>query len=1402
MSMSSTIVGKLFKLTLTGSMASSWDMIKEKDIVKKLSLFLEMLLTDETEIKLQKYIHKIHQMKHESMATYLEKYHFLIQHCSTEDYKKMYTTYLLQNINNSWKQKNQFALHQERMMHRDAGTWQEFRVKVMSYFAQNPDEVPSRGNAGRANSEESNVDNENRGGRGRGNGGRGRGRGNGGRGRGRGRGRNADGERICFSCQETGHMSRDCPTNNSGNNNNEDIISTALQSWENDYEEEEGNTQNQNIPEVDKLIDNGMLLELKDAEIYAKDGRLIKTKTWVDTMTTRTMISARLVKQLQLKVESTTTAMMTIGGATPCIGRVAKIIIMTSYDGKQHKLRFDNIMMVEEIPGKDYELILPFAAMWSQAKGGLRANNATKDMEWSNSDHETIAKATWTKPPVKTVENVRELEWRIKQQEMRNLKVRMPIADAQDEAELDELCALATTEGNTAQAFNVTSNLLAKFEEFKKVAYERAPEFVEKEKKSEAKLEELYETLKEWMLNDNADPELVRQIKELLQKHFERESGAEGIPFKSKLADVEKWDDCIDITKKPIHETRRGYGQFQSEKWKAEKWSNETREKRGMLSGLIHWKELPETVSIVNMHAVKKKPDLEWGKSNIRHTVNGKPLRIHNMYDEDKLPKMERKLDPLSTLMNAANDDGKPIKFAFKADIMAAYDISGRCEIEDSNLAIWSEKPTFVRMVLAPINGIGHAGIHFDRAVVKTFPDHITKCGYVDDNARGRNDVNDLLKDFIELLQLAWDNDITLSIAKLFLGNSISSFGYIVDKEGMRVETSCIDEMLKITAPMSKVELKQKGGLPGYFAKFNPEFEMVMKPIRKIFASKTDGQRLNEQEKVQVKQLWQIVLETIRKRVTINQFSPNLDTFIGVDWAIEGRSAYFFQVTEEGLINVIAHFRREHKTKVERAAPPFIGEFGIMAEAVTNWRRFLMLCRRMIVMMGDHKPIITGSVADFINIINGKEKKYSREAIFFVNVLGEFNLAYWHCLGVNNFPPDFWTRMTHLKYNYKLLKKSLENVKPGDVIYQAPETVITEEESEDAYKLRTQEGNVNGGHQDLVMVNVEKNSAKEAESLKREMQRKASVEAKQRELDKLIEAATVNPPDLFYNITRRYLKLKLNNQERMSMTIDIGLMDESSLTEMESITLQEIVAGTIDAKMSSNGLTLDGIEYTQLKHRYESLKNAHSILSVGHFGKETMLQGLQQQTWPDKTKDVINFLALCPRCDREKKNYLQPASTALPPSKPFFKVTMDVKPLQRGQGYLFEIKDTGSGLIALTQGKQKNVALWKLGATKWIATYGRFEEAVYDNDAVIKSAEWKEFQQKWKFTARTTSPYNKSNGAIEIENRYINDILAKEGGDHSSISVQFNKINLVPSSNLVLCRADQDAKYSRHCRVV
>jgi hypothetical protein len=82
----------------------------------------------------------------------------------------------------------------------------------------------------------------------------------------------------------------------------------------------------------------------------------------------------------------------------------------------------------------------------------------------------------------------------------------------------------------------------------------------------------------------------------------------------------------------------------------------------------------------------------------------------------------------------------------------------------------------------------------------------------------------------------------------------------------------------------------------------------------------------------------------------------------------------------------------------------------------------------------------------------------------------------------------------------------------------------------------------------------------------------------------------------------------------------------------------------------------------------------------------------------------------------------------------------------------------------------------------WIGSYGPFSELTTDRDGAIRSHAFQLFAARLGFTVRPTSSYNKSNGNVEAEMKFINWYLAKNGGDQSDLSELSNKLAIALNS--------------------
>src|SRR3990167_4622662 len=82
----------------------------------------------------------------------------------------------------------------------------------------------------------------------------------------------------------------------------------------------------------------------------------------------------------------------------------------------------------------------------------------------------------------------------------------------------------------------------------------------------------------------------------------------------------------------------------------------------------------------------------------------------------------------------------------------------------------------------------------------------------------------------------------------------------------------------------------------------------------------------------------------------------------------------------------------------------------------------------------------------------------------------------------------------------------------------------------------------------------------------------------------------------------------------------------------------------------------------------------------------------------------------------------------------------------------------------------KETGAWMHAIMMWISAYGPFQDATTDRNGAVTSHAFQTFAAKLGFSVRLTSSYNKSNGGVEAEMKFINLYLAKNGGDQTDLA--------------------------------
>ena len=224
--------------------------------------------------------------------------------------------------------------------------------------------------------------------------------------------------------------------------------------------------------------------------------------------------------------------------------------------------------------------------------------------------------------------------------------------------------------------------------------------------------------------------------------------------------------------------------------------------------------------------------------------------------------------------------------------------------------------------------------------------------------------------------------------------------------------------------------------------------------------------------------------------------------------------------------------------------------------------------------------------------------------------------------------------------------------------------------------------------------------------------------------------------------------------------------------------------GAVRLMEGSGVLTVRGKSYVPPRLRHTTIENAHNLDFVAHFGKVQTMHQLQYVWWPGMEQDVGQFVELCSPCDRENGHFGKEHVLPIPIMRPFELVVADVKPLAVGADvrYLIVLKETGFGHVEIYLSNTKVTAAWLKAFDAWRASYGPFSVLITDQDSITRSKEFKEWIDRNQVVFRSTSAYHKSNGAVEIEMKFINQMLRKAGGDQTDLLSMIPKIQTALNS--------------------
>ena len=178
----------------------------------------------------------------------------------------------------------------------------------------------------------------------------------------------------------------------------------------------------------------------------------------------------------------------------------------------------------------------------------------------------------------------------------------------------------------------------------------------------------------------------------------------------------------------------------------------------------------------------------------------------------------------------------------------------------------------------------------------------------------------------------------------------------------------------------------------------------------------------------------------------------------------------------------------------------------------------------------------------------------------------------------------------------------------------------------------------------------------------------------------------------------------------------------------------------------------------------------HAAPYSGHLGTQNTERNIAQHYWwPNMQKEVIQYVKICPICQRNRKPTHKPHGEMLSlpvPKDTWTSVSMDFitgLPLTpRGHDSIMVVVDRMSKMVHLIANQQNNTAVQvaQLYQDRVFALHGLPDDIVSDRDSKFTSAFWKNFQKLLGTNINMSTAFHpQTDGQTERMNSVLEDML-------------------------------------------
>ena len=565
-----------------------------------------------------------------------------------------------------------------------------------------------------------------------------------------------------------------------------------------------------------------------------------------------------------------------------------------------------------------------------------------------------------------------------------------------------------------------------------------------------------------------------------------------------------------------------------------------------------------------------------------------------------------------------------------------------------------------------------------------------------------------------EIFKLLLKNGLRVNLEKCeFCKEVIKYLGFLLSKEGIRIDDSNIRPLLDCPAPKNVEQLKSFLGMASYFRKF-VEF----------FAHK--AHHLTTLTRHDKPWKWGSDEENAFQEIKINLTSPpllhypsfELPFYIDCDassWAV-GSCLGQIKMINGVETEVPIAYDSKHLSDSQRKWSVIERETYAVIVALQKYYHFIF--GRRIIIRSDHKPILA--------MLNAKDPtgRRGRWAMY----LQQFNCDLIYRPGKKNRNADFLSRISPPEEKDEKVATDNTSISSVAAAVNLVPAEIKEEQEKDPLCIK------------ILEKYIQKNQKTDSGYISTSEQN-----------------------------THQDISPSSENHEEQNEQNDDAISYYDDNSESESSDKEEDEPESPKFTILSNGLLATADERIVIPDtlKEQVLYRFHNHKLAGHLGiKKTLMKMKKKFFWPKMTKSIKNHIRSCLTCAKMKAHggNRAPLQPIKPPKRVWSRLTVDViGPLPRsrhGMVYILNMKDVTTRYEiaeALPDQTAATIARALIGV---FLEYGVPEQLITDNGPCFRSDLLKELCKQLGIRQIFSSPYNsQGQGLVENSNRNIIQVM-------------------------------------------